>query len=158
MDPSHVIEGLPLAKAMREWLWLYPIVEIVHISGFAMLVGSVVMFDLRVLGVAKQIPLRALSRFLLPWSWAALLLVIPSGMMMFSAHAADFLGNPAFKLKMALLVAALMNTAYFHTGPYQGVATWDRDAAAPMSARLSAALSIVIWFSVISCGRLLAYL
>ena len=158
MDPSHVIEGLALARAMREWLWLYPIVEIVHISGFAMLVGSVVMFDLRVLGVAKHIPLRSLSRFLLPWSWAALLLVIPSGMLMFSAHAADFLGNPAFKLKMALLVAALMNTAFFHTGPYQGVANWDRDTAAPMSARLSAALSIVIWFSVISCGRLLAYL
>jgi hypothetical protein len=158
VDPSHVIEGLALARAMREWLWLYPIVEIVHISGFAVLVGSVVMFDLRVLGVAKQIPLRALSRFLLPWSWAALLLVIPSGMMMFSAHAADFLGNPAFKLKMALLVAALLNTAYFHTGPYQGVANWDRDAKAPVAARLSAALSIVIWFSVISCGRLLAYL
>ena len=158
MDPSHVIDGLPLAKAMREWLWLYPIVEIVHISGFAMLVGSVVMFDLRVLGVAKQIPLRALSRFLQPWSWAALLLVIPSGMMMFSAHAADFLGNPAFKLKMALLVAALLNTAYFHTGPYQGVANWDREATAPVDARLSAALSIVIWLSVISCGRLLAYL
>jgi hypothetical protein len=158
VDPSHVIEGLPLAKAMREWLWLYPIVEIVHISGFAVLVGSVVMFDLRVLGVARQVPLRALSRFLLPWSWAALLLVVPTGMMMFSAHAADFLGNPAFKLKMALLVAALMNTAFFHTGPYQGVANWDRDATAPVAARLSAALSIVIWFGVISCGRLLAYL
>jgi hypothetical protein len=158
VDPSHVIEGLPLAKAMREWLWLYPIVEIVHICGFAILVGSVVMFDLRVLGVAKQVPLRALSRFLLPWSWAALLLVIPSGMMMFSAHAADFLGNPAFKLKMALLVLALMNTAYFHTGPYQGVANWDREAMAPVDARLSAALSIVTWLGVISCGRLLAYL
>jgi hypothetical protein len=158
VDPSNVIEGLALAKAMREWLWLYPIVEIAHISGFAILVGSVVMFDLRVLGMAKQVPLRALSRFLLPWSWASLLLVVPSGMLMFSAHAADFLGNPAFKLKMALLVAALLNTAFFHTGPYQGVAAWDRDAAAPLSARLSAALSILIWFSVISCGRLLAYL
>jgi hypothetical protein len=158
MDPAHLIEGLPLAKAMREWLWLYPIVEILHISGFAMLVGSVVMFDLRVLGIAKHIPLRALSRFLLPWSWGAVLLVIPTGMMMFSAHAADFLGNPAFQLKMALLLAALMNTAFFHTGPYQGVANWDRDAVAPIAARVSAALSIVIWFSVISCGRLLAYL
>jgi hypothetical protein len=153
-----VIEGLPLAKAMREWLWLYPIVEIAHIGGFAILVGSVVMFDLRVLGMAKSIELKALSRFLLPWSWAALLVVVPSGMMMFSAHAADFLGNPAFKLKMALLVAALMNTAFFHTGPYQGVARWNTDAAAPLAARLSAGLSIAIWFSVISCGRLLAYL
>ena len=158
MDPSHFIEGLPLAKAMREWLWLYPIVEIVHISGFAMLVGSVVMFDLRVLGIAKHISARALSRFLLPWTWAALLLVLPSGVMMFTAHAQDFLGNPAFKLKMALLVLALMNTAFFHTGPFQTVATWDRDAKAPIAARLSAAVSIAIWFSVISCGRLLAYL
>jgi hypothetical protein len=157
MNPSGVIEGLPLARALRDLPWLYPAIGIVHLCGMAILVGSVVMFDLRVLGLAKHISARALSRFLLPWSWAALLLVVPTGMTMFTAHAQDFLNNPAFKWKMALLVAALMNTAYFHTGPFQGVAAWDHDATAPIDARLSAALSIAIWLGVISCGRVLSY-
>ena len=159
MSPAESsIEALAIAKAMREWLWLYPAVEIVHIFGFAILVGSVVMFDLRVLGLSKQISVRALSRHLLPWSLCALLLIVPTGLMMFSAHADDFLNNGAFKVKMALLFAAGMNAAMFRTGPYQTVKAWDTNATAPVLARLSVALSIVLWVGVISCGRLLAYL
>lgn len=158
MTSTNPVEQLAIAKAMREWLWLYPSVEIVHIVGFAILVGSVVMFDLRVLGLSKHIPVRALSRHLLPWSVAALLLIVPTGLLMFSAHASDFLGNRAFQLKMALLVTAGLNAAFFHTGPYQTVKAWDTNAAAPWVAKLSVALSIVLWVGVISCGRLLAYL
>lgn len=155
---GNPVEGLAIAKAMREELWLYPAVEIVHIIGFSILVGSVVMFDLRVLGLSRQIPVRALARHLLPWSVAALLIIVPTGLLMFSAHAGDFLGNRAFQLKMALLLTAGMNAAIFHTGPFQSVAAWDTNATAPLGARISVALSLLLWFSIIGCGRLLAYL
>ena len=158
MKAGNPLEGIAIAKAMRENLWLYPSVEIVHIVGFTILVGAVVMFDLRVLGLSRGVPVRALSRHLLPWSLAALLVIVPSGLAMFSAHAGDFLNNRAFQLKMALLVAAGLNAAYFHTGPYQTVKEWDVDAPAPLAARVSVALSILIWLSIIACGRLLAYL
>ena len=158
MTSTNPVEQLAIAKAMREWLWLYPCVEIVHIVGFAILVGSIVMLDLRVLGLSKRISVRALSRHLLPWSLGALVLIVPTGLAMFSAHASDFLGNRAFQLKMALLVAAGLNAAFFHTGPYQSVKSWDVDAPAPAIAKVSVALSIVLWLGVISCGRLLAYL
>ena len=158
MKPGNPVEGLAIARAMRENLWLYPSVEIVHIVGFVILVGAVVMFDLRVLGVSRQISVRALSRHLLPWSGVALLLIVPSGLAMFSAHASDMLNNRAFQLKMALLVTAGMNMAYFHTGPYQTVKEWDVEARAPISARISVTLSILLWLSIIACGRLLAYL
>jgi len=158
LTPANPIEALAIAKAMRENLWLYPSVEIVHIVGFVILVGSVVMFDLRVLGLSKQVSVRALARHLLPWSAAALLLILPTGLMMFSAHAADFLTNRAFQVKMGLLLAAGINAGIFHTGPFQSVAGWDTNATAPLGARISVALSIAIWLSVISCGRLLAYL
>ena len=157
MTPQNPVEALPLARAMREWLWLYPAVEIAHILGFIVLVGSVVMFDLRVLGLSRRIPVRALARHLLPWSWGALVVIVPTGLAMFSAHAADFLGNRAFQLKMALLLAAGMNAAWFHTGPYQTVKDWDLDAPAPLAARLSVAFSLLAWVGVVSCGRLLAY-
>jgi len=158
LKAGNPLEGIAIAKAMRENLWLYPSVEIVHIVGFTILVGAVVMFDLRVLGLSRGVPVRALSRHLLPWSLAALLVIVPSGLAMFSAHAGDFLNNRAFQLKMALLVAAGLNAAYFHTGPYQTVKEWDVDAPAPLAARVSVALSILIWLSIIACGRLLAYL
>lgn len=158
MTPANTIEGLAIAKAMREELWLYPAVEIVHIVGFVILVGSVVMFDLRVLGLSRQVSVRALARHLLPWSLAALTLIVPTGLMMFSAHANDFITNRAFQVKMGLLLAAGINAAIFHTGPYQSVAQWDTEAAAPGWARVSVALSIAIWLAIIACGRLLAYL
>ena len=157
MTSTNPVEQLAIAKAMREWLWLYPSVEIVHIVGFTLLVGSVLMFDLRVLGISKQIPVRALARHLLPWSVGALVLIVSTGLLMFSAHAQDFLGNRAFQLKMALLLAAGLNAAYFHTGPYQGVAAWDTATSAPAAARLSVVASLALWIGVISCGRLLAY-
>jgi hypothetical protein len=158
LTPGNPIEALAIAKAMREQLWLYPAVEVVHIVGFVILVGSIVMFDLRVLGLSKGVPVRALARHLLPWSVGALLLIVPTGLLMFAAHAGDFLGNRAFQVKMALLLTAGMNAAFFHTGPYQSVASWDTDATAPVGARISVAASIAIWIAIIACGRLLAYL
>ena len=152
------IEQSALAAAMRGELWLYPIVEIVHISGFVILVGSVAMFDLRLLGVSRDLSVRGLARHLLPWSVAALLMIVPSGLLMFSAHAGDFVGNPAFVLKMTLLMLAAFNAAAFHLGAFRSVANWDREASVPRSASLHAVASLALWFSIIACGRLLAYL
>jgi len=155
---GNPIEALAFARAMREQLWLYPSVEIVHIIGFVLLVGSIVMFDLRVLGLSKSISVRSLSRHLLPWSLGALVLIVPTGFLMFSAHASDFISNRAFQIKMALLMTAGINAVIFRTGPYQTVASWDTQVTAPTGARISVFVSIVIWFSIIACGRLLAYL
>lgn len=152
------IEATSLARAMREALWLYPGVEIVHITGFAILVGSIAMFDLRLLGAAKSLPVRAVARFLLPWTVASLVLIVPTGLAMFATHASDFIGNPAFVTKMVLLVIAATNAALFHAGVFRGAAAWDVGAGAPIFARLQAALSLLLWIGVISCGRLIAYL
>ncbi len=152
------IEQTALATAMRQDLWLYPAVEIVHIWGFVMLVGSIAMLDFRLLGVSRQVSVRQLSRHLLPWTWAALLLIVPTGLLMFIAHAGDFISNSAFVLKMLLIFAAGINAAAFHLGPFRTVQDWDRDVATPAAAKLHAALSLLIWMGVIACGRLLAYL
>jgi len=152
------IEASGLAGAMRNSLWLYPAVEIVHILGFVILVGSIAMFDLRLLGLSRSLPVRALARHLLPWTLGSLLLIVPSGLAMFSAHAGDFISNVAFITKMVLLLFAATNAAAFHVGIYRAVDYWDRDVATPLAARLHAVLSLVMWTLVISCGRLLAYL
>ena len=142
---------------MRDWLWLYPGVEVVHIAGLAILVGSIAMFDLRLLGIGRAMSVRSLGRFLLPWTLGSLALIVPTGLMMFSAHASDFIDNPAFKVKMLLLMLAGINAALFHTTVYQGVAAWDTGVAPPAAARAQAVFSLLLWNSVISCGRLIAY-
>ena len=119
-----------------------------------MLVGAVAMFDLRLLGLGRALPVHALARHLLPWSWAALLLIVPSGLRMFSTQP-ELLDNTAFLLKLALIGAAGGNALAFHIGPWQSAAHWPDKP--PRRARLHAALSLLLWIAVIACGRLLAY-
>lgn len=152
------LESTAFAAAMRQWLWLYPIVEIIHITGIALLVGSVAMLDLRVLGLSRALPVRRLARHLLPWSLVGFATVACSGSMMFTAHATEFWANPAFMVKLTLIVLAGLNALWFHFGPYADADRWDTAAAATAPARAAAALSLALWVGVISCGRLLAYL
>lgn len=153
--PLAALEALPLARAMRESLWLYPGVEIVHLVGIAVLAGGVILFDLRVLGFSRRVPVDQLARHLLPWSAGALALIVPSGLLMFSAHPADFVGGGVFVVKMALLMLAGMNALAFHLGPFRTAASWSADA--PAAAKMHAAASLALWIAIIACGRLLAY-
>jgi len=155
--PISALEAAPLAVAMRQELWLYPAVEIAHIAGFVVLVGSIVVLDLRLLGLSRGISARELSRHVLPWSFGALLLIVPSGLLMFMAHAHDFVSNRVFMLKLALILLAGVNAAAYHIGTSRTRVSWDRDTAPPARARLHAAASLAIWAGVIACGRLLAY-
>jgi len=149
------LAATPPAALLRERAWLYPLVETLHILGFVLLVGAVAMFDLRVLGLGRALPLRALGRYLLPWSVGGALLALPTGALLFSTQPADFLANPLFLLKLALIGAAALNAALFHVGPWRGAGL---DAgAAPPRARIQAACSLLAWIAVIVCGRLLAY-
>jgi len=151
------LETSALAMAMRQWAWLYPIVEILHILGFVVLVGAAFMFDFRLLGLSRRLPVTGMERHLLSWARGALLVVVPTGLMMFAAHATEFVDNPAFRLKLLLLAAAGLNAAVFHRVPFRSVDDWDTDARSPGAARMAAALSLALWTGVISCGRLLAY-
>jgi hypothetical protein len=159
-DGASVLSALErsgLAVALRHDLWLYPIVEIFHIAGFVILVGAVAMFDLRVLGLSRGVSTRALARHLLPWSAGALIVIVPTGLLMFSAHATDFIENPAFVTKITLILIALANAVAFHVGVFRGVDGWDTHRTAPAAARLHAIASLLLWIAVISCGRLIAY-
>lgn len=152
------LETTALAGAMRQWLWLYPAVEVVHIVGLVLLVGAATLFDLRLLGMGRALPVRALADYLLPWSWAGLAFVVPSGLMMFSAHATEMADNPAFRLKLVLIAAAALNAWLFHRGAWRQSLAWQHAGVAPPRARVAAVASLVLWVGVIACGRLLAYL
>jgi hypothetical protein len=161
MTPISAIEGSALGQAMRQWLWLYPSVEIVHIVGVALLFGSIVVVDVRLLGFGKKLNVKDLARHALPWTAASFLLIVPSGLLMFVAHASDLITSPVFVTKMCLILAAGANAALFHATVFRSADVWDapemRALRTPPSVRAFAAVSLAIWISVIACGRLLAY-
>ena len=158
MSTIGAIEASALGQAMRQSLYLYPVVETVHIIGLALLFGSIAVLDLRLLGLARDVPVTRLTRHVLPWTAASFVLIVPSGLAMFTAHAMEFIDNPLFAIKLGLIFAAGMNAAAFHAGAFRSVAGWDTGAAPPRAARVAGALSLVLWVAVIACGRLLAYL
>ena len=157
MTPLGALEASALGRAMREWLWLYPSVEIVHLVGIALLFGSIALLDLRLLGVSRRVPVRRLAAHVLPWTAASFALIVPSGLLLFVAHATELVAKPVFALKIGLILAAGTNAAVFHAGAFRSAERWDVDAAPPPAARLAGALSLLLWIAVIACGRLLAY-
>ena len=150
-----MLDASAVGVAMRGSAWLYPVVEIVHIVGFSVLVGSVAMFDLRVLGFARAVGVLAAGRMLLPWSVASLFVIVPAGLLLFSAHPRELFMNQVFQLKLLLIALAGLNALSFHLGVYRTAETWT--GTTPALARLHAAASLGLWIGVLSCGRLLAY-
>jgi hypothetical protein len=155
------LEASGLGQAMRQWLWLYPSVEIVHILGIGLLFGSIAVLDLRLLGFSRGISVKRLASHVLPWTAASFALIIPSGLAMFTAHATEFVQSEVFVLKMLLILGAGLNAALFHTVTFRTADVWDseemRKLPPPPSARAAGAISLLLWIAVISCGRLLAY-
>ena len=151
------LETSGVAVAMRQWLWLYPAVEVAHILGFAVLLGAAFLFDLRLLGLSPEVPVSALERHLLRWARWSLVLVVPSGVLMFTAHATEMAENPAFRVKLILIAAAFLNAAVFHRWPFRSVGDCDTEVPAPRAARVAGTASLVLWMAVVACGRLIAY-
>jgi hypothetical protein len=128
---------------------VYPALEVVHITGIAMLVGNLVLVEMRVWGFGRTLPLPALARLALTVSLVGFGLAATSGLLMFSSQAADLIANRAFVFKMGLLTLAGANAGLFHAR--NGLSRLDTFA------RVQTALSLGLWLGVIICGRWIAY-
>ena len=143
------------AFAIRDSTWIYPIANLTHILGLALLVGSILLLDLRILGIGRSVSIDALSRLTTPFSVLGICLMLASGNVLFSADAAALATNPIFRLKMAILAVALANAVLFRLIWQRRIVEWN--GAVPGFAKLQAALSGIAWLSVGSSGRLIAY-
>ena len=157
MGIGQTLHGLPLAAWIRGSPWAYPAVETVHIVALALLFGSIVLVDLRLLGVSRALPATDLLHHALPVSMLAFTLAAATGSLLFLTHADDLVGNRVFVLKMGLIMLAGINAAVFHAGAGAGVRSWDSGSAAPLAARVGAGVSLALWTGVIACGRWIAY-
>jgi len=129
--------------------FVYPALEAVHIVGIGLLLGSLVVFELRVWGLGRALDLRALARLALPISVTGFALALSSGAIMFLSQVDEMLGNQAFVLKMVLVAVAGLNAIGFHLRG--GLAADDAFA------RAQTVLSLGLWIAVVVCGRWIAY-
>ena len=129
--------------------WAYPALEVVHIVGIALLLGNLVLLELRIIGAGAALPLPALARLSLTVVGVGFALAALSGLLMFASRPDELLNNRAFVLKMGLVMLAGLNAAAFHArGGLQRLDAW---------ARVQALLSVGLWIGVIICGRWIAY-
>ncbi|MFI6037954.1 DUF6644 family protein [Streptomyces sp. NPDC051315] len=152
------LERSSLGDAVRTTPLVYSSLESVHILGIALLVGPALAFDLRLLGVGRQmLPVTAAARHLLPLARLGFAIAVTSGLVMFVSGAVAVGNSGAAPWKLSLLMVAGVNIAVFHWGAYRRVDGWDIEVPTPARAKTAATVSILVWSGVIASGRLLAY-
>jgi hypothetical protein len=157
MDLFAWLETTAIANAIRTIPWLYPALETAHYIGLAMLVGGIMLIDLRLLGFARKLPLRSVIG-LVPWVWAGFVVNAVSGSLIFVYGATNFSGNPAFRLKMLLMLLAGINAMIFTIAASRGGRGWLDAASVPVSIKAVATASFVLWLGVVTLGRWMAYI
>ena len=135
--------------ALKSSVWAYPALEVMHICGIALLLGNLVLLEMRVFGRGAQLDVKALASLSLGIAAAGFCMAAASGLLMFASQASELLTNRAFTLKMILLTAAGCNAAWFH-----GRASLDK---LDWVAKMQMVVSSLIWLAVVACGRWIAY-
>ncbi len=152
------LEKTPWSIALHESLWVYPIVESVHVLTLCLFLGTAVMLDLRLLGVTmRQVRVSEVVARLVPWTVAGLALMLLSGALLFYAIPVRTYLNIFFRIKVAMLLGAALNVWVFHARVYRRVGEWDLDPVPPKGARVAAGLSLVLWAGIVVAGRMIAY-
>ena len=144
----------PIAAFMRS-KWGWPFAESVHFLGLSMLVGCVGVFDLRLLGVGKRIPIAALHK-LIPWGLLGFAINVSTGSMFLLTEPDQYIYNPSFQFKVLFIAIAGLNALLFYVTSW-GRVNADGTISAPRAARTAAVISLSMWISVIVCGRLLTF-
>jgi hypothetical protein len=146
------------STVMRESLWAEPIVETIHVLTLTLFLGFAVLLDLRLLGMAlKGRRMSDVLRQLNPWLIAGFLVMIASGVLLFSADPISFYSTWFFKVKMVMLVLAGLNVLIFNSTIGRKTAAWDLDERTPVGAKVAGAVSIVLWILIVAAGRAIAY-
>ncbi|MDT8429476.1 MAG: DUF6644 family protein [Pseudomonadales bacterium] len=147
------LEYLPLAMEIGA-TWWFPLLESLHVISITLLVGSILMVDLRLLGVAAlSYAVSKMVRELVPWTLLAFIVAVITGLGLFITRASAHMANPAFQWKLGLLALAGLNMAFFHFRSYRQVSLWDGSSTIPWQARLAGAMSLLLWSAVMLSGR-----
>lgn len=152
------LEETGLASGMRDSLYIFPILEAVHVMALSVVFGTITIVDLRLLGFASTgRPFARMSSELLRITWGAFLVAALTGTLMFMTNARVYYNNTPFRVKMVLLALAALNMALFHLTAGRSVARWEKAPGAPGIGRLTATLSLTLWIAIVFAGRVIGF-
>jgi len=153
------LQQTPVGATVGNSTWLFPAIEVVHLLGMTLLVGSIATFDLRLVGfLMPRQSVSRLARRLLPSAWVGFSVMLLTGTLLFASDAArKYWDNPAFFVKMGLIFLSGVNVLVFHTTVYRRVEAWDEAPVIPLQARVAGGCSLFLWTGVIAAGRWIGF-
>src|SRR4051812_23529878 len=152
------LAGTPGSIALHESLFMYPLIESVHVLTLCLFVGMTMMLDLRLTGLAlRRVPVVDVVERLRPWMFLGFAVMVVSGVLLFYAIPVRSYQNIFFRIKVVFLILAGLNALTFETGIFRNVSSWDTDTRPPSRARFAGIASLVLWTGVIVTGRMIAY-
>ena len=153
---EETLRTTPLGAWVRHSQWAWPVLESLHFIGMSVLIGTIGLFDLRLLGFARGIPYAALHR-LIPVGIAGYTLNLVTGFCFLSGTPDQYLFNLAFRVKVTCMAIAGLNVVFFYTRVFRRLEALGPDTPPPFGARVAGAVSLTRWIGVMSAGRLLTF-
>lgn len=158
LEIAQAIEESHLGTALRESTYWFPTLLFFHVCGLLIAAGTVMFWDLRLLGIGlRRVPVSRMGAALLPWTWAGFSVMLVSGSLLFCMEAGRLYENTPARIKAALLILAFVNMLTFHRTVYRDVSAWDQTTPAPLRARVAGAASLMIWLGLLAAGRAIGY-
>lgn len=149
----ELLQSLPIADAIRRSPWVFPAIEVLHLTGIALLFGTVFVVDLTLLGLLRSPTLKAAAPSILAATKTGIVLAVISGGLLFISDPLEFWNNPAFRLKVAAFAFAIINALLF-----QGfLVDRDRAVSRQLLSKVSVGMSLVLWSATLILGRAIAY-
>jgi hypothetical protein len=159
LDSSLVwLHDTSFGTVIRESTWAEPIIETIHVLTLTVFLGFVILLDLRLLDLVMQrTRVSTVFKQLNPWLFGSFGIMLVTGVSLFAGDPVLFYGTIFFKLKMLMLLAAALNVVVFNLTLGRSLMQWDARATTPRGAKITGLLSLVLWISVVACGRGIAY-
>jgi hypothetical protein len=158
--PPEIIQALQnmsIATAIRESALVFPVILSLHLTGMGLFGGMILMTDLRILGIAMtKRPVSEVVNGLRHWKHLGLTLTAGCGILLLWSKAAIYYPNPYLRIKLLLFVLIIIHALVFRS-VYRNVTDLDRSPVIPGRAKLAAALSLILWISVVTAGRWIGY-
>jgi hypothetical protein len=152
------LQNTPFARSFIESQYVYPMVEGAHVLALGLSVGTVLWFDLRLSGASmRRHPVSEVFGSVRPWMFAGFAIMVITGVVLFVGHAEQCFKSGYFRVKVVLLILALINVVVFHSTIDRQRVSWDKDPVPPLQARIAGIMSMILWGGTIAVGRLMAY-
>jgi hypothetical protein len=151
------LKSTALSQLMIGNPWLWPICEMLHFVGLALLIGSAGLFDLRLMGFLKSIPIAA-AMAMRPWAAAGIVINVLTGSLFFIGAPQQYIENPAWWAKVLFLAVAMLNIAFFETTQGRRMLLLTAEEETPVSFKVAGAVSLGSWLAVLYFGRMLPFI